>query len=109
MQEKCIIKKPTPRKAETTKLETKKPLKAKTVSSDASPRKNQKKKGPSPTPKGGRPPRFPTGTTNMRIPNELAEHLQNAIRAIYPNPQDGVMDKDKADRLTQVLKEFYLD
>lgn len=109
MQEKRIIKKPTPRKAETTKPETKKPLKAKTVSSDTSPRKNQKKKGPSPTPKGGRPPRFPTGTTNMRIPNELAEHLQNAIRAIYPNPQDGVMDKDKADRLTQVLKEFYLD
>lgn len=61
MQEKRIIKKPTPRKAETTKPETKKPLKAKTVSSDASPRKNQKKKGPSPTPKGGRPPRFPLG------------------------------------------------
>ena len=68
-----------------------------------------KKKGVAPTPMGGRPPRFPSGTTNMRIPNELAEHLQKAIQAIYPRPQDGTMDAAKAEKLAVMLRDFYTD
>lgn len=105
------VKAPKPRKAETVKPAPIKPVKeTNAVSEDISrPRREKKKKGTAPTPKGGRPQRFPSGATTMRVPNELAEHLQKAIQAIYPSPQDGNMDRDKADRLASVLKEFYTE
>ena len=105
------VKAPKPRKAEAVKPAPIKSVnKTNTVSEDISrPRREKKKKGTAPTPKGGRPQRFPSGATTMRVPNELAEHLQKAIQAIYPSPQDGNMDRDKADRLASVLKEFYTE
>ena len=109
--EKRKVKAPKPRKAKVVKPKPEKPINAANTVSDnfSRPRREKKKKGTAPTPKGGRPPRFPSGTTAMRIPNELAEHLQKVILSIYPSPQDGAMDGDKANRLVSVLKEFYAD
>ena len=69
-------------------------------------KRKAKKKGTAPTPQGGRPPRFPTGATSMRIPNELSEALKNAIGSIYPRPEEGGMDTEKEERLLAFLKEL---
>ena len=99
-------------KAKVPKPEKEKPEKPKTIKAGkkkAAPAKKQEKKGTAPTPQGGRPARFPTGATSMRVPNELSEHLQKAIQAIYPNPKDGPVDTEKAGRLAALLKELYTD
>ena len=68
--------------------------------------KPPKKKGQAPTPQGGRPARFPTGATSIRIPNELIKPLQDAISLMYPQPKNGTADMEKVERLIAFLEEL---
>lgn len=78
--------------------------------SDAAPqgvrRRVKRKKGKAPTEKGGRPTRFPGGSTAVRLPNELVNVLQEALDALYPPPADGVPDNDQVEKFKEVIQDF---
>ena len=63
-------------------------------------------KGKAPTPKGGRPARFPTGSTTIRVPNEIAEPLRIAIEIMYPKLGTGKMDIESINRISTLLEEI---
>ena len=58
------------------------------------------------TSKGGRPGSFPTGSSNMRIPSELTQPLNNALAVCYPGSSKGGPDNEKISKLIQMLNSF---
>ena len=63
-------------------------------------------KGLSPSPKGGRPARFPGGSTTLRVPSAIAQPLQDVIDQLYPKLGDGRLDEERIARLMAFLNEM---
>lgn len=68
-----------------------------------------KPKGISPTPKGGRPSRYPNGNRRMRIPTEIADVLEPVLDRMYPPIGDGNLDVETIEKLKVFLKQLYDD
>ena len=69
-------------------------------------KQKEKKKGQAPTPKGGRPTRFPSGSVPLRVPRELEQPFNTVLSALYPEPSKGTPDKEKIQRLIDGLQEI---
>lgn len=71
--------------------------------------KKEKQPSRAPTPKGGRPPRFPSGSRSMRVPNEISDVLNGVIDTLYPKIGQGQAEIEKVKQLKEYLQSLIND
>ena len=59
--------------------------------------------------KGGRPPRFPSGSRSMRVPNEISDVLNGVIDTLYPKIGQGQAEIEKVKQLKEYLQSLIND
>jgi len=68
---------------------------------------NVKKQSCAPSPKGGRPRRFPNGSAQQRIPTELQGMFQQVIDTLFPADIPPTFDQEKLDGLREYIEKAF--
>lgn len=66
-----------------------------------------KPKDDKPKDRGGRPNRFPSGTKQMRIPNELTDTITMAIDRLYPKSSSKQPDTEQINNFINHINQFF--